>query len=110
MNDYIQTLIYCKYTGSAIAKVWAGQAHLPTRDTMWSRFWDQVHARGGLNEQLQWLVNLGMYCESKDILILFVGLTRHSPNVYVHQLVELGSSQDRRKVARSAARLVGPTG
>lgn len=72
VNNYIQTLIYCKYTGSAIAKVWAGQAHLPTRETMWSRFWDQVHERGGLNEQLQWLVNLGMYCEFKGTLVLHV--------------------------------------
>jgi hypothetical protein len=64
VNDYIQTFIYCKYTGDVIAKVWAGQAHLPTRETMWGRFWDLVETKGGLNVRLQWLIDPDMYRKS----------------------------------------------
>jgi hypothetical protein len=83
VNDYIQTLIYCKYTGNAIAKVWAGQAHLPTRDTMWSRFWDQAEQKGGLNVQLQWSVFPNMYCECTHIPHQDLGLTVRSQDPLV---------------------------
>ncbi|WWC66071.1 uncharacterized protein I303_108693 [Kwoniella dejecticola CBS 10117] len=56
-NVGIQTFVYGKYAGEAIARVWAGQAHLPSKKDQWRHFWRTVEERGGLKKGFQWLNN-----------------------------------------------------
>ncbi|WVQ95865.1 hypothetical protein IAU59_002964 [Kwoniella sp. CBS 9459] len=53
-NVGIQTFVYGKYAGEAIARVWAGKAHLPSHGSMWNHFWNEVELRGGLQKGFQW--------------------------------------------------------
>ncbi|WRT69902.1 uncharacterized protein IL334_006893 [Kwoniella shivajii] len=56
-NVGIQTFIYGKYAGEAIARVWSGKAHLPSAQAQWRHFWKTVEERGGLKKGFQWLDN-----------------------------------------------------
>nr|XP_019009539.1 uncharacterized protein I206_06188 [Kwoniella pini CBS 10737]OCF48320.1 hypothetical protein I206_06188 [Kwoniella pini CBS 10737] len=56
-NVGIQTFVYGKYAGEAIARVWSGKAHLPSKKGQWSHFWRTVEERGGLRKGFQWLNN-----------------------------------------------------
>nr|XP_019043773.1 hypothetical protein I302_08354 [Kwoniella bestiolae CBS 10118]OCF22703.1 hypothetical protein I302_08354 [Kwoniella bestiolae CBS 10118] len=56
-NVGIQTFIYGKYAGEAIARVWSGKADLPNRRAQWRHFWNTVEERGGLRKGFQWLNN-----------------------------------------------------
>ncbi|WWD04372.1 hypothetical protein V865_002441 [Kwoniella europaea PYCC6329] len=56
-NVGIQTFIYGKYAGEAIARVWSGKAHLPSQRAQWRHFWNTVEERGGLKKGFQWLNN-----------------------------------------------------
>ncbi|WVF68313.1 hypothetical protein IAT40_003078 [Kwoniella sp. CBS 6097] len=53
-NVGIQTFVYGKYAGEAIARVWAGKASLPSHHSMWEHFWNEVKLRGGLRKGFQW--------------------------------------------------------
>ncbi|OCF42673.1 hypothetical protein I317_03532 [Kwoniella heveanensis CBS 569] len=53
-NVGIQTFVYGKYAGEAIARVWDGKARLPNRASMWGHFWNEVELRGGLKKGYQW--------------------------------------------------------
>ncbi|WVQ95878.1 hypothetical protein IAU59_002977 [Kwoniella sp. CBS 9459] len=54
-NFNTKLFYYSKYTAEAISRVWAGEAHLPSREIMWNSFWFQVKERGGLGRGLHWL-------------------------------------------------------
>lgn len=54
-NVGIQTFVYGKFLGAAIAKVWSGHARLPSSKRMWAFFWNTVEERGGLKKGFQWL-------------------------------------------------------
>ncbi|ORY26025.1 hypothetical protein BCR39DRAFT_470728 [Naematelia encephala] len=54
-NVGIQTFVYGKYVGQAIASVWSGRAHIPSKATMRQIFSDVVERRGGLKKGFQWL-------------------------------------------------------
>ncbi|KAJ3794505.1 hypothetical protein GGU11DRAFT_795974 [Lentinula aff. detonsa] len=43
MNTGIETFLYSEFTASALAKVWAGQAKLPSAKEMWDIHWQHVN-------------------------------------------------------------------
>jgi hypothetical protein len=55
VNFGVQTFSYTKYTSEAIAKVWSGQAKLPSKEIMWDAYWNTVDEQGGLGKDLHWL-------------------------------------------------------
>ncbi|GAW03708.1 dimethylaniline monooxygenase [Lentinula edodes] len=47
MNLGIESFMYSEFAASAIAKVWAGQAKLPSTKQMWELHWKRVRDAGG---------------------------------------------------------------
>ncbi|KAH8813812.1 hypothetical protein DL96DRAFT_1625447 [Flagelloscypha sp. PMI_526] len=50
-----QPFTYGKYTAAALAKVWAGQAKLPSQEKQWEHFWEIVKSKGGFGKDYQML-------------------------------------------------------
>jgi len=53
-NFGMQSFVYAEFTSLAISKVWAGQAHLPPRGTLWKMYRERVK-NIGYGRQLQYL-------------------------------------------------------
>ncbi|KDQ18078.1 hypothetical protein BOTBODRAFT_29394 [Botryobasidium botryosum FD-172 SS1] len=53
MNTLTQTFIYAEYPAAALAKVWKGDAHIPSQKEMWRLYWDYVKRKGGHGRWLQ---------------------------------------------------------
>jgi hypothetical protein len=51
----IQSFVHGKYAAAALAKVWSGEATLPSRKILWEQFWRTVEERGGLGKGFNWL-------------------------------------------------------
>ncbi|KAJ3796860.1 hypothetical protein GGU11DRAFT_111910 [Lentinula aff. detonsa] len=47
MNLGIESFMYSEFAASAIAKVWAGEAKLPSTQEMWDQHWQRVIDAGG---------------------------------------------------------------
>ncbi|KDQ17070.1 hypothetical protein BOTBODRAFT_30457 [Botryobasidium botryosum FD-172 SS1] len=55
MNIAMQPFVFAEYLAVALAKVWKGDAHIPTQENMWKLYWDHVQERGGHIKGLQFL-------------------------------------------------------
>jgi len=69
MNTAMQSFVYAEYLSVALAKVWKGEAHIPTQKKMWKFYWDHVKARGGHVKGLQTLGEK----RARDLIRYFVG-------------------------------------
>ncbi|TFK70904.1 FAD/NAD(P)-binding domain-containing protein [Pluteus cervinus] len=69
MNIGMQTLTYGEYLSVALAKVWAGKAHLPMVDELWSIYDQKVKDRGGYGSHYLFLGSAG----TKAAIRYFVG-------------------------------------
>ncbi|KAF5343912.1 hypothetical protein D9758_012108 [Tetrapyrgos nigripes] len=55
MNGGIQVFLWGDYPAFAFAKVWAGQAKLPSTEDMWKKYHEELRARGGYGKNYHFL-------------------------------------------------------
>jgi len=51
----MQSFIWCEFAALALARVWVGKAHLPSREKMWTLYWKRVEERGGHTKNFQFV-------------------------------------------------------
>lgn len=51
----MQSFTYVEFLALAVAQVWKGNAHLPSRDKLWELYDEKVKRRGGYTKYLLYL-------------------------------------------------------
>jgi hypothetical protein len=51
----MQSFTYGEFAALALARVWAGRAHIPDTEELWRLYWKRVEDRGGHTKRLQFL-------------------------------------------------------
>lgn len=70
----IQSFVHGKYAAAALARIWSGEATLPSRQTLWRQFWQTVEQRGGLGKGFNWLNAEGQ----RQALLFFASLVNEA--------------------------------